>query len=411
MISAGGKLHTPNVPSPAVASSLLEMEDIAASLAPSSQNTASPLPPTPQVNLSSSSGVVNAANMQGPFLNSTPINDLTPTPAPYMKPMLPLPAVYYHPHAQPLAYTQQSIDSTPANLPYDPSGRLMKPSVHLPFTPLSATPALSVAGVSQGLSVMSISESDVGASPVPLSLPSQLPPRPPTTLPSAPLPFQTVPLPKPFALHRHSHNPSPLTSSQPPSAPLSLPYSWEAPVPTCTTLGVGGSTMYTATSTQHSGTSAALVHPTSSTYAAPKEVETTAPDRRTAFQSMAAPDLSLSPANSALDTSRPHDISPSQSDSSLDIEASLARMSSLARSVLQELAQDRGHLMRATQPPHPSVPAHTPQVAVGDTESTRSSMTTVTSLDSAVSEVTPSVESMTLQDSHNPPGHTSTEEV
>ena len=398
------------MPSPAVASSLLEMEDIAASLAPSSQNTASPLPPTPQVNLSSSSGVVNAANMQGPLLNSTPINDLTPTPAPYMKPMLPLPAVYYHPHAQPLAYTQQSIDSTPANLPYDPSGRLMKPSFHLPFTPLFATPALSVAGVSQGLSVMSMSESDVGASPVPLSLPSQLPPRPPTTLPSAPLLFQTVPLPKPFALHHHSHNPSPLTSSKPPSAPLSLPYSWEAPVPTCTTLGVGGSTMYTATSTQHSVTSANPIHPTPS-YAAPKVVETTAPDRRTAFQSMAAPDLSLSPANSALDTSRPHNISPSQSDSSLDIEASLARMSSLARSVLQELAQDRGHLMRATQPPHPSVPAHTPQVAVGDTtESTRSSMTTVTSLDSAVSEVT-RVESMTLQDTHHPPGHTSTEEV
>ena len=41
-------------------------------------------------------------------------------------------------------------------------------------------------------------------------------------------------------------------------------------------------------------------------------------------------------------------------NSAVDIETSLARMSSLAKSVLEELAQDRGQLLRRPEPTTPT---------------------------------------------------------
>ena len=161
------------------------------------------------------------------------------------------------------------------------------------------------------------------------------------------------------------------------------------------------------TVTLPSATTATQVHPSSAATVTPKKLGTIVPlsQKRTLAPPMTLPDLSLSVSSLPAPEvkSRSPEVSPSQSDSSLDIEASLARMSSLARSVLQELAQDRGHLLSSVSqpPPHsystglplPQLPHSVPAVdSVG-------SMTTVTSLDS---ELTPSVDSTAAQDSPHP---------
>ena len=157
----------------------------------------------------------------------------------------------------------------------------------------------------------------------------------------------------------------------------------------------------TAVHTLPSGSPDPRTNPTSLATVTLRKPATTVP-----APPMTQPDLSLSlsslPAPEG--TSRRSEVSPSQSsESSLDIEASLARMSSLARSVLQELAQDRGHLLsNSSQSPHsystPFPPPPGQKRYLSAVESVGSSMTTVTSLDSELTP--PSVDSLATQESH-----------
>ena len=397
MCISGEELPASTTVLPAVHYQPQAVESSARLAPPSPRAVSSSLPLLLQANQLLYSGITplnTAANSQGPLFNSTPLTGLTPTPMTSTKPLPPPLAIYNHPHSWPLAATQPDTEPSPAHLPYQTPSTVapeqLKPSL---VTPFSVTPSLSVSGKSQGLSIMSMSPSDVGVPSLPTSVALQLPSQPPAQ--PFGLAFQQVPL------SPHSPTPNPALSllaskNQPPVASLSLPYSWEAPVNTSASPSVGKITMDTIPSTKYSSASATPTNPPSSAYALPKE---TLPESQKGMfvPSVTLPDLSFSPASPPVpDTSsEPRDASPSQSGSSVDIEASLARMSSLARSVLQELAQERGHIQSTTHPSLP--PVHTPSTPV--VESKRSSMTAVTSLDdSAASELTPSIESMTVQD-------------
>ena len=264
----------------------------------------------------------------------------------------------------------------------------LAPQFHLPPSNVNDSPVSLVSEAA-----VYVPRSSVSGCALPLSLPSQPPPayQPPRTLPFQPMPLQQSSL----SSHRPPSNPA-VSVQLPPLPPLSLPYSWEAPVATLPSLSRG-----TAVHTLPSGSPDPRTNPTSLATVTLRKPATTVP-----APPMTQPDLSLSlsslPAPEG--TSRRSEVSPSQSsESSLDIEASLARMSSLARSVLQELAQDRGHLLsNSSQSPHsystPFPPPPGQKRYLSAVESVGSSMTTVTSLDSELTP--PSVDSLATQESH-----------
>ena len=272
------------------------------------------------------------------------------------------------------------------------------PSINLPPSNVNDSP---VSLVSQA--AIYVPRSSVSGCALPISLPSQPPPayQPPCTLPFQSMPLQKSSLPS----HRPPSNPAfsvqlPPSSSHLPLPPLSLPYSWEAPVATSPSVS-RGATVHTLPS----GSPAPRTNPTSLATVTLRKPATTVP-----APPMTQPDLSLSLSSlpGPESTGRRSEVSPSQSsESSLDIEASLARMSSLARSVLQELAQDRGHLLSNASQPY-STPPPGQKHYLSAVESV-GSMTTVTSLDSELTP--PSVDSLASYQPHDLPTPPSTVKV
>lgn len=153
-----------------------------------------------------------------------------------------------------------------------------------------------------------------------------------------------------------------------------------------------------------SQSSAEPTHLDSSAPTIPLSSSVCVPSQQTVTTSVSLSDLSLTTTSLPVsETSTLREISASGSSSSLDIEASLARMSCLARSVLEELAHDRGHLLRVSEPLHPppnsippSMSVHKPYIPA---VASSTSMTSVTSLDSAASTLQTSGESVTLDSS------------
>ena len=177
-------------------------------------------------------------------------------------------------------------------------------SLPLPLRNNFSTPAASASAVE--LSPPVVSPSELSLSPPPLSVALHVPS----------LPFQP---------------PVPATSKE---GLASVPYCWKAPSEmlsstdsTCTSIPSS-----TTTAAHYSNASPSLLPPTSN--GAPWTTATLAP-----------PNLSVS-----LDPGSDPGEKDSVTSSTLDIEASLARMSSLARSVLEELAQDRGQLLQKLEP-------------------------------------------------------------
>ena len=150
-----------------------------------------------------------------------------------------------------------------------------------------------------------------------------------------------------------------------------------------------------------SGTSSVVVQSVPSTSTPPLSSNVLVGSHQPSTATVPLPNLSLTTTSLPItETSVLSEVSPSSS-SSLDIEASLARMSSLARSVLEELAQDRGQLLKVSEPGqsylnprplHSYVHAsHLPTISSG------SSVTSVTSLDSVGSEL-PTTEGSVAQE-------------
>ena len=280
----------------------------------------------------------------------------------------------YTPYPWSILGTQQQVtheSSTPAT--GHPHYYSPIPAPHF-TTPLSRPPIRS------GLS---LTPSEIGISPPPVSVALQIPSIP--LIPSPPT--HIIP---PNSLHLLSSRtisddrpPLPSILSQPSNMPLSLPYSWEVPAPPVIVSTANRNS--TSSIQTNSVTSTLLSHSVSSVFTTPISSTTLAVthSQQAVKTSVPLPDLSLT--TMSIPVSTPRDvISPSQSESSLDIEASLARMSTLARSVLQELAEDRGQLLKVSQPLSCS---HTPNskpfhTILPSTIPQTSTMTTVTSQDS-----------------------------
>ena len=252
-----------------------------------------------------------------------------------------------------------------------------------------------------GLSLATISPSECGVSPPPLSVALQVPSL--AHLQPHSLSFQT---PSPLLAPNLLPPTAPLTSfpanMQPTKPPLSLPYAWLTPqTPASVTLPVDRSSSAMYHTPVQSSVSSDTFSFISSIFTAPSQPELT-PASAMSLPNLSLTNMSLPAPDSS--TLR-EDLPPISSNNSLDIEASLARMSSLARSVLKELAEDRGQLLRVTEPvstprlPVPT-PSHSSSVhpsSLPVRSSVSSSMTSVSSLDSTAGSQLTSVVSEELE--------------
>ena len=255
-----------------------------------------------------------------------------------------------------------------------------------------------------GLSLATISPSECGVSPPPLSVALQVPSL--AHLQPHSLSFQT---PSPLLAPNLLPPTAPLTSfpanMQPTKPPLSLPYAWltpQTPAPVTLPVDCSSSAMYhTPVQSSISSDTFSSAQLSSSISTAPSQPELT-PASAVSLPNLSLTNMSLPAPDSS--TLR-EDLPPISSNNSLDIEASLARMSSLARSVLKELAEDRGQLLRVTEPvstprlPVPT-PSHSSSVhpsSLPVRSSVSSSMTSVSSLDSTAGSQLTSVVSEELE--------------
>lgn len=247
------------------------------------------------------------------------------------KPFLPSNVNGFSPH--PWSTTGPGMESTPLLYQTPPASN----NNSLSFTPTPHS-VVSASGPTPDLSMATtLSPSDIDVSHLPLNLA----PKPllavPCTVPISTLtgPVQLNPLPSYPPVSIQYLQSLPFTSTGPPLPPVSLPYSWEPPTPKFSVMPMDENLL---AGTLKSG-QAAIV---------------------------SRPDLSFSvtsplPAPTESTTSSTYEVSPSQSESSFNLDSSLARMSSLARSVLQELAHNRGHLAKNIQPPYSSPLASLPE--------------------------------------------------
>ena len=153
---------------------------------------------------------------------------------------------------------------------------------------------------------------------------------------------------------------------------------------------MGGLAAVTPCSTPAAQSSTELGRYVSSAFTTPSSPSVLVPPQQAVTTAVSLPDLSLTTMSLPVsETSTLREMSACNSSSSLDIEASLVRMSCLARSVLEELAQDRGHLLRVPGPVHPHPLPTPPSTSVYKPHlppvASATSMTSVTSLDSAAS--------------------------
>lgn len=311
---------------------------------------------------------------------------------------LPLSTAHYTASTTPLLVSshpslpRQAVthEETPAASFYQNGIQL--PSFLSPFFPAPTSLSTPLSDPAPGLSLASISPSEFDGSPPPVSNALQLSSLPPP--PSNSFPFQ----PTHSLSLRHPLLPYPLSTHQsvPPST---LPYSWKTPQPTPRITVGGPQTKYT-TSFVHSPYTASI--PVSAPTSLPSSnihVHVSSQMAPTTIP-VSLPNLSLNTASLPFSETSGHVIT-TPSSSSLDIEASLARMSSLARSVLEELAQDRGQLLKACEPGRSY---HTPQPLDPSAESSlppmnsASTLTSVTSLELEGNELQASSES-TMADS------------
>lgn len=211
---------------------------------------------------------------------------------------------HLHVHVPPKANAQVPTHESSAHPPLTIRDNWLS-SFPLPLRNNFSTPTASTSAVELSPPVMSPSE--LSLSPPPLSVALHVPS----------LPFQP-----------------PVSATSKEGGTSSLPYYWKAPsemlsstYSTCTSVPPS-----TTTGSHYGIASHSFLPPTSS------GVPWTA-------AALAPPNLSVS-----LDPGSDAGEKDSVTSSTLDIEASLARMSSLARSVLEELAQDRGQLLQTLEP-------------------------------------------------------------
>ena len=228
------------------------------------------------------------------------------------------------PFVTPVAHNHQSVPTPNAKISTHESTRLHPlhhassettlPAFHSPFSAL-ATP---VSGPTVGLPPPVLSPSELGVSPPPLSIALQVPS----------LPFRPP---------------------VPPSLTSSLPYSWNAPSQSTINATYAGIPTLTPFALSVSSASVPIAVISSTPLSSSNMSVSTNQSLQPEIPALVPPNLSLTAMSPSGSETTLCEGSPS-SDSSVDIEASLARMSSLARSVLEELAQDRGQLLKAPVP-------------------------------------------------------------
>ena len=296
---------------------------------------------------------------------------------------LSLPAVSIH---QPIPRQVVTHEKNPATSFYQSGIQL--PSFLSPFFPAPTSLSTPLSEPALGLSLASISPSEFGTSPPPISNALQV--TSPQHLPPNSFPFQST--------HSQSFKPplpSRSLSTHQSAPPSTLPYSWKTPQRT-SAITVGGVQAVHTTPFVHSPYTASITvssAPTSSPSFSPVPPTTVA---------VSLPNLSLITSSLPFSETSVHETTISSS-SSLDIEASLARMSSLARSVLEELAQDRGQLLKVCESRRSYL---TPQPLHTSAESSplppmssASTLTSVTSLESERNELQASSESTVAESS------------
>ena len=262
------------------------------------------------------------------------------------------------------------------------------PSFLSPFFPAPTSLSTPLSEPAPGLSLAAISPSEFSASPPPISNALQV--SSPQPLPSNSFPFQST----------HSQPPLPPRSistyqSVPPST---LPYSWKTPQRTSGLTAGGVQAVHTAPFV-HTPYTASIPVSSAPTSLPPSNLSSQVPPTTLA---VSLPNLSLNTASLPFSETSVNETTTSSS-SSLDIEASLARMSSLARSVLEELAQDRGQLLKVCEPGRSYLtpkPLHTSaESSPLPPMSSASILTSVTSLESEGNELQSSSESTVVESS------------